>query len=195
MKLITLFAFLLSTQVFALNVATTAPNFKLMGDDSKTHTLKEYAGKIVVLEWFNEGCPFVKKHYESNNMQKLQENYTKKGIIWLSIISSAKGKQGYRTVADVSKIQKKWNIKSSNILFDPEGKVGKLYGAKTTPHMFIVNREGKIVYQGAIDSKASTDPADIPSSTNYVDQALKQVMSHQKIKVGRTSPYGCSVKY
>jgi peroxiredoxin len=178
-----------------------APQFELMGDDGKTHQLSSEtkAGKWVVLEWFNEGCPFVRKHYDSNNMQKLQEKFStgpNSRVIWYTIISSRSGKQGYvEKSSDAHKIKVKEKSQATAILLDHEGKVGKSYGAKTTPHLFIVSPEGKLAYEGGIDDIASTDSSDIPKSTNYIELALTSALKGEKIKLAKTKPYGCSVKY
>src|SRR6476620_7744477 len=176
-------------------VGTAAPDFSAPDADGKTHSLSEYKGKYVVLEWFNPECPFVKKHYGSGNMQKLQSEYTGKGVVWLSIDSSAPGLEGNLTAEQAQKVMKDWNTKQTALLLDPEGKAGRVYNARNTPHMFVINPEGKIVYEGAIDSKASPNPADIPSSTNYVKVALDESMSGKPVSNANTRPYGCSVKY
>jgi len=176
-------------------VGATAPDFNLADTGGKTHSLSEYKGKYVVLEWFNPECPFVKKHYGSGNMQKLQGEYTGKGVVWLSIDSSAPGLEGNLTAEQAQKVMKDWSTKQTALLLDPEGKAGRAYNARNTPHMFIINPEGKIVYEGAIDSKATPNPADIPSSTNYVKAALDESMSGKSVSNSNTRPYGCSVKY
>ena len=176
-------------------VGTTAPNFSLPDTAGKAHSLSEYKGKYVVLEWFNPECPFVKKHYGSGNMQKLQSEYTGKGVVWLSIDSSAPGSEGNLTPEQAQKVMKDWNTKQTALLLDPEGKAGRAYNARNTPHMFVINPEGKIVYEGAIDSKATPNPADIPSSTNYVKAALDESMSGKSVSNSNTRPYGCSIKY
>jgi peroxiredoxin len=176
-------------------VGTTAPDFSLRDAGGKTHSLSEYKGKYVVLEWFNPECPFVKKHYGSGNMQKLQAEYTGKGVVWLSIDSSAPGFEGNITPEQAQKVMKDWNTKQTALLLDPEGKAGRAYNARNTPHMFVINPEGKIVYEGAIDSKATPNPADIPSSTNYVKAALDESMSGKSVSNSNTRPYGCSIKY
>src|SRR5690348_11970835 len=155
-------------------VGATAPDFNLADAAGKTHSLSEFKGKYVVLEWFNPECPFVKKHYGSGNMQKLQQEYTGKGVVWLSIDSSAPGTEGNISGEQAEKIMTAWKTHQTAFLLDPDGKAGRAYGAKNTPHMFIINPEGKIVYEGAIDSKRSPNPADIPNSTNYVKVALDE---------------------
>src|ERR1700730_16511649 len=174
MKTKSIFAVLTSlaaTAAFAADsppVGSNAPDFSATDSKGQTRSLAQYKGKYVVLEWFNPECPFVKKHYGPGNMQKLQEEFTGKGVVWLSVDSSAPGKEGSLTPEQAEKKMGEWKTKSTALLLDPDGKVGQTYGAKNTPHMFVVNPEGKIVYEGAIDSKATPNPADIPSSTNYV---------------------------
>ncbi len=179
----------------AVKVGAAAPDFSLSAQDGSRVSLSSFRGKYVVLEWFNKGCPFVRKHYDSGNMQKLQEAYGTKGVVWLSIASSAKGKEGYMSAEETAKLRGEWKIKSTATLLDPVGKAGRLYGAKTTPHMFIIDPAGKIIYQGAIDSTVSVDPEDIPKSTNYVSEALNAALAGQPVKASSTKPYGCSVKY
>jgi peroxiredoxin len=176
-------------------IGSPAPQFTLTDTAGKQHALKDYAGKIVVVEWFNEGCPFVKKHYVGGNMQSLQERYTKQGIVWLSVVSSAPGKQGSLSAEGHNETRKKWNISAAPLLLDEAGSVGKSYGAKTTPHMFIIDAQGKLVYRGAIDSTSSTDADDIPTSKNYVAAALDEILAGKPVSTSSTEPYGCSVKY
>src|SRR5881398_2778916 len=176
-------------------VGSAAPDFSAPDASGKTQSLSQYKGKYVVLEWFNPECPFVKKHYDSDNMQKLQAEYTGKGVVWLTIDSNAPGTEGNITAEQAKKIMDSWKTKQTALLLDPESKIAKLYGAKNTPNMVIVNPEGKIVYEGAIDSKASPNPADIPSSTNYVKNALDESLAGKPVSTPQTKPYGCSVKY
>jgi peroxiredoxin len=176
-------------------VGSSAPDFSLTDAKGKAHSLSEYKGKYVVLEWFNPECPFVKKHYGSGNMQKLQENYTGKGVVWLTIDSSAPGTEGNLTPEQAQKKMTEWKTRQTALLLDPEGKAGRAYGAKNTPDMIVINPEGKIVYEGAIDSKATPNPADIPNSTNYVKVALDESMTGKSVSTSSTKPYGCSVKY
>jgi peroxiredoxin len=179
----------------ALDVGKPAPDFTGVDADNQKQALSAQKGKWVVLEWLNHGCPYVQKHYEAKNMQALQEKWTKKGVVWMSIISSAKGKQGYSEPPKAKADQAKHGSKATRIILDPKGTIGKLYGAKTTPHMFIIDPEGNLVYEGAIDSVRSADPADIAKSENYVDLALTAAMAGKPIKQAKTKPYGCSVKY
>jgi len=176
-------------------VGTAAPDFSLTDSNGKAHSLSQYKGKYVVLEWFNPECPFVKKHYGSDNMQKLQQEYTSKGVVWLTIDSNAPGAEGNMTPEQAQKIMSSWKTHQTALLLDPESKVARSYGAKNTPDMIVINPEGKIVYEGAIDSKATPNPADIPTSTNYVKVALDESMAGKSVSTATTKPYGCSVKY
>lgn len=190
--------FFIATALFAADpppVGNAAPEFSLPDAHGKTHALADYKGKYVVLEWFNPECPFVKKHYGSDNMQKLQADYTGKGVVWLTIDSNAPGTEGSITAEQAQKIMSGWKTHQTALLLDPEGKVGRAYGAKNTPNMVIINPDGKIVYEGAIDSKATPNPADIPASTNYVKAALDESLAGKAISHPSTRPYGCSVKY
>ena len=196
--ILTILTSLVAGAVFALDappVGSMAPDFSLTDAKGKTHSLSQYKGKYVVLEWFNPECPFVKKHYGSGNMQKLQEEYTGKGITWLTIDSNAPGSEGNLTADAASKVMTGWKTRQTALLLDPEGKAGRAYGAKNTPNMVVINPEGRIVYEGAIDSKATPNPADIPSSTNYVKVALDESLAGKPITTSTTKPYGCSVKY
>jgi peroxiredoxin len=176
-------------------VGTAAPDFSLTDSNGKAHSLSQYKGKYVVLEWFNPECPFVKKHYGSDNMQKLQKEYTSKGVVWLTIDSNAPGAEGNMTPEQAQKIMSSWKTHQTALLLDPESKVARSYGAKNTPDMIVINPEGKIVYEGAIDNKATPNPNDIPSSTNYVKAALDESLAGQPVSKPTTKPYGCSVKY
>ncbi|GJQ62831.1 MAG: thioredoxin family protein [Melioribacteraceae bacterium] len=185
--------FSVSGQKAAIDKA--APDFTLTDSKGETHSLSDFKGKYVVLEWINYDCPFVEKHYDAGNMQKLQETYTGKDIVWLSICSSVDGKQGNFTPEEINKRSEAHGAKFTAYLMDTDGKVGKMYAAKTTPHMYVVNPEGTLVYAGAIDDKASTDKADIKDAKNYVAAALDAAMAGKEIKEKVTKPYGCSVKY
>src|SRR5256885_5925172 len=176
-------------------VGSAAPDFSVSDSKGKTQSVAQYKGKYVVLEWFNPDCPFVKKHYGGGNMQKLQGEYTGKGVVWLTIDSNAPGTEGNLTAEQAQKVMDSWKTKQTALLLDPESKVAKLYGAKNTPNMVVINPEGKIVYEGAIDSKASPNPADIPSSTNYVKAALDESLAGKPVSNATTKPYGCSVKH
>ena len=176
-------------------VGTNAPDFSLTDSKGKTQSVSQYKGKYVVLEWFNPECPFVKKHYGSGNMQKLQEEFTGKGVVWLSVDSSAPGKQGHLTAEQANAKMSEWKTKQTAFVLDPDGKAGQSYGAKNTPHMFVINPEGKVIYEGAIDSKATPNASDIANSTNYVKVALEESLSGKTVSNANTKPYGCSVKY
>jgi peroxiredoxin len=176
-------------------VGKPAPGFSLPDSTGKTHSLSDYKGKIIVLEWLNHGCPFVRKHYNSGNMQKLQKTYGAKGVIWFSIISSAPGKQGYMTPEEATESVQQKNAAPKAVLLDPEGTVGKLYGAKTTPHMFIIDSDGVLVYNGGIDDIRSTNTDDIAKAKNYVQMALDELLAGKEVTVQTSQPYGCSVKY
>src|SRR6202030_4859412 len=176
-------------------VGSAAPEFSAPDANGKTQSLSQYKGKYVVLEWFNPECPFVKKHYGSANMQKLQQEYTGKGVVWLTIDSNAPGTEGNLTPDQAQKVMASWKTHQTALLLDSESKVARSYGAKNTPDMIVINPEGKIVYEGAIDSKASPNPADIPASTNYVKAALDESLAGKPVSNPTTKPYGCSVKY
>ncbi len=176
-------------------IGQPAPNFKLSSATGKEHSLSDYKGKWVVLEWINLQCPFVLKHYNSKNMQTLQQTYTKKEVVWLSICSSAPGKQGNFSGEELTAKIKEVSSNSTAYLIDGDGKVGHTYGAKTTPHMFIVDPKGVLVYAGAIDDKSSTKIEDVKGAANFVAAALDAGLANKEIKVSSTVSYGCSVKY
>ncbi len=182
-------------QAFEAPVDKPAPDFACNDSNGGEHTLSAYKGKIVVLEWLNHDCPFVKKHYGSGNMQKLQKVYTGRDVIWLSVISSAPGKQGFCTPDKANDLTRSNNAYPTAVLLDPLGTVGKKYGAKTTPHMFIIDKDGILVYNGGIDNKPSTDPLDIDKATNYVAKALNELLTGKEVTTKTSAPYGCSVKY
>ncbi|MCB1323279.1 MAG: thioredoxin family protein [Leptospiraceae bacterium] len=172
-----------------------APAFTLPDTNGNQISLSDYRGQFVVLEWVNYDCPYVRKHYDSGNMQALQRKFTEAGVTWLSINSSAPGKQGNFTPEQVNDLIQSKDAAPSAYLMDPAGEVGRNYGAKATPHMFVINPEGVIIYQGAIDDKPTTDTDDIAGARNYVDEALTLAMQGQPVEVNGTSAYGCSVKY
>src|SRR3954471_8176584 len=187
-----------STALFAADspaVGSNAPDFSLTDSKGKTQSVSQYKGKYVVLEWFNPGCPFVQKHYGSGNMQKLQAEFTGKGVVWLTIDSSAPGLEGNLTAEQANAKMTEWKTKQTAFVLDPDGKAGRSYGAKNTPHMFVINPEGKILYEGAIDSKATPNPADITTATNYLKVALDESLAGKTVSTANTKPYGCSVKY
>ena len=179
----------------AVETGQLAPAFAIPSASGKTISLTELKGKIVVLEWLNHGCPFVKKHYSSGNMQKLQKDAVAQGVVWLSIRSSAPGQQGHGDAKMALAEAKEHKSNASEVLLDSDGTVGRAYEAKTTPHMYVINKEGRLAYQGAIDDKASADAADVVGARNYVSEAIDALRSGQKIKLASTKAYGCSVKY
>ncbi len=176
-------------------VGGTAPNFTLTGGDGKKHSLSDYQGKFIVLEWTNPQCPFVHKFYDSDTMQKLQASETAKGVVWLRINSSATGMEGYQTPSDVVAYEKQNRVASTATLIDGDGKVGHAYGARNTPQMFVINPKGVLIYAGGIDNKPSPNPEDIASAKNYVTSALDEAMAGKPVSVPTAQPYGCAVKY
>lgn len=184
----------LATAVYA-EVGETAQNFTLKSAAGKEVSLSDFKGKVVVLEWTNPGCPFVIKHYGSGNMQKLQKDAAAKGVVWLSICSSAPGKQGNMSAGDAAKAIAANGSAATAYLLDEDGKVGQLYGAKRTPEMYVISKDGTLVYHGAIDDKKTPDPADIAGAKNYVVAALGDVLAGKPVSTPQTEAYGCSVKY
>ena len=177
-------------------VGKAAPELKLPGSDGKVHSLKAYKGKTVVLEWLNQGCPFVRKHYDSGNMQALQKEQAAKGVVWLSVVSSAPGREGYfKDAAEAMAFAKESGGAAQAILLDPQGKVGRAYGAKATPHMVVIDKQGKLAYMGAIDDRPSTNKDDVQGAKNYVRQALDELAAGKAVSEPETKAYGCSVKY
>jgi peroxiredoxin len=179
----------------AATVGQPAPAFKLIDSTGKTRSLADYKGKTVVLEWTNHECPFVKKHYGSGNMQAQQKQATADGVVWLSVNSSAPGKQGNVDGAAAEKVRKDARAVQTAYLLDPTGATGRAYGAKTTPHMYIIDPQGVLRYAGGIDSIQSADVDDIKKATQYVPQALAELAAGKPVSVAVTRPYGCSVKY
>ncbi len=179
----------------AARVGEPAPAFSAPDISGKTVRLADYAGRTIVLEWTNDGCPFVGKHYDSGNMQSLQQKYTATGVVWLTIASSAPGEQGYVTSAEAKADLARWRAAPSDFLLDPDGSVGRLYEARATPHMVVIDRTGRLVYMGAIDDKPSTRLADVKTAHNYVAAALDAVAAGQAVAIASTRAYGCSIKY
>ena len=172
-----------------------APPFSLADAHGTVRSLAEFAGKFVVLEWFNNDCPFVGKHYNSGSMQQLQAEVAGRGVVWLTVVSSAPGQQGYLTPEQALAVIAKRGSHQTALLLDPDGVVGRRYGAKTTPHLVVIDPEGRVIYAGAIDDKPSVDPADLPGAVNYVRQALDESLAGRPVSVPLTKSYGCSVKY
>ncbi len=192
-----LFAALLgcSRAVAGAKVGDPAPGFTVTDSKGQTHQLSDFAGKTVVLEWTNADCPFVQKHYGAENMQRQQTEATGDGVVWLTVNSSAQGKEGYVEASQANKIQADWKTANDAYLLDTKGDVGRAYGAKTTPHMFVIDGKGTLQYAGAIDSIASTDRDDIPKATQYVEVALEEISAGKPVSTAETKAYGCSVKY
>lgn len=186
---------LLQVMAFAVRVGEAAPEFTGVDGNGKMHKLSDYKGKFVVLEWHNNGCPYTIKHYVSHNMQGLQKHWTDVGVVWFTIISSAPGQQGHVTAAEENAYMKKMGATPTAALLDPKGEIGHLYSAKTTPQMIVIDQQGKIIYDGAIDDHPTTEVSDIPGSKNYVNEALQAAMGGQPVATASTRPYGCSVKY
>jgi peroxiredoxin len=188
-------AAVLAVPAQAARVGDKAPDFAATDSNGVQRTLSQFAGKYVVLEWHNNGCPFVRKQYNSGNMQKLQKEWTTRGVVWLTVISSAPGKQGYVTAAEENGYLKQMNAVPTAALLDPAGSLGHLYDAKTSPHMFVIDPAGTLIYNGAIDDQPTPDPASVPGAKNYVAQALTEAMAGKAVSVSTSRPYGCSVKY
>lgn len=176
-------------------IGAPAPAFSLPDTHGNRHSLSDYAGKWVVLEWLNYGCPFVQKHYRSGNMPRLQEEYGAKGVVWFSVVSSAPGKQGYYEPEEMDARNEENGNKAAAVLLDPDGTVGMAYGAKTTPHMYLIDPAGVLLYNGAIDDRPTSRLSDIEGATNYLVQAMTEAMAGQPVSVPTSQPYGCSVKY
>jgi len=179
----------------AAKVGQPAPDFSGTASDGKSYHLADYRGKFVVLEWHNNGCPYTRKHYNSGNMQNLQKQWTARGVVWFTVISSAPGKQGYVNANDENTYLSKMGAAPTAALLDPTGSIGHLYDAKTTPQMIVINPQGVIVYDGAIDNRPTSDLKDIQGATNYVGLALELSLAGKNVDVAATRPYGCSVKY
>jgi peroxiredoxin len=189
------FVLVASMTSHAARVGDPAPAFKGTDTKGSSHALSDYKGKFVVLEWHNQGCPYVRKHYGSGNMQRLQKEWTAKGVVWLTIISSAPKMQGYVTAEQADAYVREQQAAPTAVLLDPSGAIGRAYDAKTTPHMFVIDPSGRLVYEGAIDDKPTTDVADVATAQNYVSAALTAAMAGKPVATAATKPYGCSVKY
>ncbi len=188
-------ALIASTAEASVETGAKAPAFSIADTKGKTRTLSEFAGKTVVLEWTNDQCPYVQKHYSGGAMQGLQKAAAADGVVWLSVISSAPGKQGYVAPARADELTSTRGAAPEAVLLDPKGEVGRAYGAKTTPHLYVIDAKGVLVYQGGIDDKNSTRPADIAGAKNYVKLALADVKAGRPVAVPFSQPYGCSIKY
>lgn len=179
----------------APKIGQPAPDFTVVDSQGVSHALGDYRGKMVVLEWTNHQCPFVGKHYGTGNMQALQREVTEAGVTWLSVISSAPGEQGYVSDTEANALTAKRQASPTAVLLDPQGVVGRLYDARTTPHMYIIDATGTLVYMGGIDDKPSTQYADVKTATNYVRLALDDMRRGKPVSKPVTRPYGCTVKY
>jgi peroxiredoxin len=176
-------------------IGAAAPEFTLPDTYGNEHSLSDYRGEWVVLEWLNYGCPYVRKHYNSQSMQDLQAKYGDRGVKWLAIVSSAPGKQGYYEPDAMNEMSEKKGQRALAVLLDPEGTVGRMYNAQTTPQMVIIDPEGTLLYNGAIDDRPSSRPASLEGAHNYLAAGLDEAMAGQPVSVPTTKPYGCSVKY
>jgi peroxiredoxin len=179
----------------AVQVGSPPPDFTATDTYGKVERLSDYKGKFVVLEWHNRECPYTRKHYSSGNMQALQKEWTAKGVVWFTVISSAPGQQGYVTAEEENAYVKQVKASPTAVLLDPTGELGHLYSAKTTPHIFIINPQGILIYDGGIDDKPTTDLEDVARAKNYVSAALQEAMTGKEVAVATSRPYGCSVKY
>lgn len=185
----------LAPAAHAATLGQPAPPFELKDAGGKTVQLADFKGKHVVLEWTNPGCPFVAKHYGSQNMQGLQKEFTAQGVVWLSISSTAPGNPEYLAPAALSAKYQAWGASATGLLLDDSGAVGKAYAAKTTPHLFVIDPAGKLVYAGGIDDKRSADPADVKTAKNFVRAALLESLAGKAVSVPSAAPYGCGIKY
>jgi peroxiredoxin len=179
----------------ALQTGRPAPAFAATDTKGKQHTLAGYAGKTVVLEWTNHECPYTVKHYATGNMQSLQAMATGSGVVWLTVISSRPGEQGFVEAAEADRLTKTRSAKPTAVLLDPKGQLGRLYDARTTPHMYVIDGSGTLVYVGAIDDQPTANPASVKGARNYLREALDAVSSGKPVALASTRPYGCSVKY
>jgi peroxiredoxin len=193
-------SFLLSTTAVTataqtIRIGAPAPEFRAPDSNGKSESLDQYHGKYVVLEWHNQGCPYTKKHYVSGNMQSLQKEWTAKGVVWLTVISSAPGEQGYVTASQENSYLSRMHAVPTAVLLDSDAKVARMYSAKTTPQMVVIDPAGRVIYDGAIDDRPTPDPEDIKGAKNYLDEALSAAMAGKPVPTPYTRPYGCSVKY
>ena len=196
MLLVTAALALAANTAFAVaTVGQPAPAFTVQDSSGKTVSLANFKGKLVVLEWVNPGCPYVVKHYGSANMQGTQKDATTKGVVWLAVNSTSADHGDYKAPAAMAQWMQGHKAAASATLMDADGKIGRAYGARTTPHLYIVDPKGLLVYAGGIDNKPSINPADIPGATNHVKVALGEALAGKAISLATTRPYGCSVKY
>jgi hypothetical protein len=194
-KLLSLALALTSIPAFAVGPGSPAPDFKGTDSNGVQHSLSDYRGKYVVLEWANQGCPYDRKHYLSGSIESQQKDWTAKGVVWLTVISSAPGAQGYVTPAEENTYLKKMNAAPTAALLDPTSTIARVYEAKTTPHIFVIDPTGKLIYQGALDDKPTPDQEDLKGARNYLNETLTAAMAGKPVAIASTRPYGCSVKY
>jgi peroxiredoxin len=181
--------------LMAQQTGEAAPEFTLMDSNGNEHSLSDFSGQVVVLEWLNHECPFVRKFYNAGEMQRMQEMYTEDGVVWLSVISSAPGKQGHMSPDEINAAVEEHGSEQTAVLIDEDGAVGRSYNARTTPHMFVIDTDGTLVYNGAMDDQPSANPATLEDAQNYVVLALNATLSGNDVETSSTRPYGCSVKY
>jgi peroxiredoxin len=194
-KLIGITVLLGLSAAWAARVGEPAPDFTATDSNGKVERLSDFRGKFVVLEWTNRGCPYTQKHYNSGNMQRLQREWTDRGVIWLTVVSSAPGKQGYVTASEENTYLKQVKAAPTAVLMDPTGAIGHMYDAKTTPHLFLISPQGTLIYNGAIDDRPTTDVTDVNGAKNYISAALNEAMTGKPVSIPTSRPYGCSVKY
>jgi peroxiredoxin len=185
----------LSADAQSVRVGATAPAFTATDSRGQTQTLAQYRGKYVVLEWHNQGCPYTRKHYATGNMQALQKEWTAKGVVWFTVISSAFGQQGYVTRKQENDYLVQMHAVPTAVLLDPAGEIGRLYFAKTTPQMIVIDPSSNVIYDGAIDDRPTPDPPDVRGARNYVSEALTEAMAGKPVTKPFTRPYGCAIKY
>jgi peroxiredoxin len=178
-----------------VRVGAPAPAFTVKDSRGQTQSLAQYRGKYVVLEWHNQGCPYTRKQYVTGNMQALQKQWTAKGVVWFTVISSAFGQQGYVTPKEENSYLDKMHADPTAVLLDPAGEIARLYSARTTPQMIVIDPSGNVIYDGAIDDRPTPDLKDVPGARNYVSEALTEAMAGQPIAIPFTRPYGCAIKY
>ncbi len=180
---------------FDAPVGEPAPDFEVVDAQGNMHSLSDYEGKYVILEWLNRGCPYIQKHYNGNNMQRLQKKFTDQGVVWLSVISSAQGKQGYMEPAEVQQYVEEQGASPTAVLLDTDGTMGQAYDARVTPHMFIIDPDGLVRYNGAIDDKPTPRMSSLDDANNYIEAAMNNLMNGEEVEVKSNTPYGCGVKY
>ena len=176
-------------------VGERAPDFSVVDAYGNMHSLSDFEGQYVILEWLNHDCPFVRKHYDGNNMQELQKKYTEKGVVWLSVISSAPGTQGHLEPEGAQELTKEKNASPSAVLLDVDGTMGRAYDARVTPHMYIINPDGILEFNGAIDDRPTARVRDLEGARNFLVEAMDALMSGEEVAVRTNTPYGCTVKY